>query len=243
MPATRWVMVQAMVPDNYPDIGLPGPQPPWPARPPGGPVDPGYSPPWAQVPPGGQGGGPVDPGYSPPWAQVPPGMWPGPHPSHPIMLPGMPGWGLVPVRPGWPVVPGWPGGSLPGGGAGWPGGPPYPDQGLPGPQPPFPGQPPLVIWGPGDPRPTLPIAGWDPGTGTWPGNPGGPNIPPPITATDPLPLPPPPSTGGVSRVIYEALPTGYPAGWYYLTPVGQTGTQPPTQPAPTGTSPTTAPKK
>lgn len=28
--------------------------------------------------------------------------------------------------------------------------------------------PPLVIWGPGDPRPTLPIAGWDPGTGTWP---------------------------------------------------------------------------
>lgn len=28
--------------------------------------------------------------------------------------------------------------------------------------------PPLVIWGPGDPRPTLPIAGWDPGSGTWP---------------------------------------------------------------------------
>ena len=25
--------------------------------------------------------------------------------------------------------------------------------------------PPLVIWGPGDPRPTLPIAGWNPGTG------------------------------------------------------------------------------
>lgn len=23
----------------------------------------------------------------------PPGIWPGPHPSHPIMLPGMPGWG------------------------------------------------------------------------------------------------------------------------------------------------------
>lgn len=22
----------------------------------------------------------------------PPGIWPGPHPSHPIMLPGMPGW-------------------------------------------------------------------------------------------------------------------------------------------------------
>jgi hypothetical protein len=28
--------------------------------------------------------------------------------------------------------------------------------------------PPLVIWGPGDPRPTLPIAGWDPGSGTFP---------------------------------------------------------------------------
>ncbi len=26
----------------------------------------------------------------------------------------------------------------------------------------------LVIWGPGDPRPTLPIAGWNPGTGAWP---------------------------------------------------------------------------
>ncbi len=28
--------------------------------------------------------------------------------------------------------------------------------------------PPLGIWGPTDPRPTLPIAGWDPGSGTWP---------------------------------------------------------------------------
>lgn len=28
--------------------------------------------------------------------------------------------------------------------------------------------PPLVIWGPGDPRPTLPIAGWKPGSGTFP---------------------------------------------------------------------------
>ena len=28
--------------------------------------------------------------------------------------------------------------------------------------------PPLVIWGPGDPRPTLPIAGWNPGSGNWP---------------------------------------------------------------------------
>ena len=31
--------------------------------------------------------------------------------------------------------------------------------------------PPLVIWGPGDPRPTLPIAGWNPGTGQWPDQP------------------------------------------------------------------------
>jgi hypothetical protein len=31
-----------------------------------------------------------------------------------------------------------------------------------------PTEPPLVIWGPGDPRPTLPIAGWDPGSGAWP---------------------------------------------------------------------------
>ena len=31
--------------------------------------------------------------------------------------------------------------------------------------------PPLVIWGPGDPRPTLPIAGWNPGTGAWPDTP------------------------------------------------------------------------
>ena len=31
-----------------------------------------------------------------------------------------------------------------------------------------PAQPPLGIWGPTDPRPTQPIAGWNPGTGTWP---------------------------------------------------------------------------
>jgi hypothetical protein len=38
--------------------------------------------------------------------------------------------------------------------------------------------PPLVIWGPGDPRPTLPIAGWEPGTGTWPLPPG--EVEPPL---------------------------------------------------------------
>src|SRR6186997_1843677 len=55
-----------------------------PVQPPTGPVDPGYSPPWAQVPGGG--------GF-------PPVIWPRPHPSHPIMLPGMPGWGSGGVRP------------------------------------------------------------------------------------------------------------------------------------------------
>ena len=34
-------------------------------------------------------------------------------------------------------------------------------------------QPPLGFWGPNDPRPTNPIAGWNPGTGTWP------DVPPP----------------------------------------------------------------
>ncbi len=54
-----------------------------------------------------------------------------------------------------------------------------PDDTVPGrPQP----QPPLGIWGPTDPRPTLPIAGWNPGTGTWPGatgpsGPTGPGLP------------------------------------------------------------------
>lgn len=82
----------------------PGYSPPWAqVRPP---VDPGYSPPWAQVPPGSGPGGPVDPGYSPPWAQVPvdpgygidigSGYRPPLRPTHPIMLPGMPGWGLPP---------------------------------------------------------------------------------------------------------------------------------------------------
>jgi hypothetical protein len=38
-----------------------------------------------------------------------------------------------------------------------------------------PPQPPLGIWGPTDPRPTLPIAGWNPGTGNFP-----PWSPPPV---------------------------------------------------------------
>lgn len=72
------------------------------------------------TPPIVQPPGPVDPGYSPPWAQVPEPPDPNaPHPSHPIMLPGMPGWGqggpgwnpvpshpiMLPGMPGWPTDP------------------------------------------------------------------------------------------------------------------------------------------
>jgi hypothetical protein len=57
-------------------------------------------------------------------------------------------------------------------------------------------QPPLGIWGPGDPRPTLPIAGWDPGTGTWPK--------PPITPVPPdVTIPPP---GSPPQIIPGAQP-------------------------------------
>ncbi len=55
------------------------------------------------------------------------------------------------------------------------------------PPPDKPQAPPLVIWGPGDPRPTLPIAGWNPGTGAWPDNPKPPTTPPPEINTDPMP--------------------------------------------------------
>jgi hypothetical protein len=56
----------------------------------------------------------------------------------------------------------------------------------PVPPPDKPPAPPLVIWGPGYPRPTLPIAGWNPGTGTWPDRPP-PTTPPPEINTDPMP--------------------------------------------------------
>jgi hypothetical protein len=55
--------------------GSPPPRPHPGPRPPSGPVDPGY----------GYPERPVDPGYGIPETGVP-------HPSHPIMLPGMPGW-------------------------------------------------------------------------------------------------------------------------------------------------------
>jgi hypothetical protein len=48
-----------------------------------------------------------------------------------------------------------------------------PQRPTPGPTPP--GLP-DGIWGPSDPRPTLPIAGWDPGTGNFPGGPGQPPL-------------------------------------------------------------------
>jgi hypothetical protein len=102
-----WFLVQgiAMSDAPRPDNTLPGPQPPWPSRPPIGPVDPGYSPPWAQVPGGGGGGGPVDPGYSPPWAQVPPGG--PPRPGHDLPL--FPShWPVVPPGGAWPSPPGQP---------------------------------------------------------------------------------------------------------------------------------------
>jgi hypothetical protein len=67
-----------------------------------------------------------------------------------------------------------------------PGVPPRP---TPGPTPPD-----LGIWGPGDPRPTLPIAGWDPGTGTWPKPPRPPGDGRPEGAQIALVVPLPPGT-------------------------------------------------
>jgi len=84
----------------------------------------------------GIGGGPILP------PEGPPSVWPGPNPSHPIMLPGMPGWGS-----GGPVDPGY---GVPGPG--------------PGPQPPSPGPgtPATVI--PLPPSDTPPPAGIAPGS-------------------------------------------------------------------------------
>jgi hypothetical protein len=97
-----------------------------------------------------------------------------------------------------------------------------------------PTEPPLVIWGPGDPRPTLPIAGWDPGSGTWPDRP--PPVEPPLTIwgpNDPRPTVPiaeppwgwgnpppkpavPPASGW--KVMYGWTPT---TGWFvFAVPTG-----------------------
>lgn len=82
----------------------------------------------------------------------------------------------------------------------------------PGDPPPRPHpEPPLGIWGPTDPRPTLPIAGWDPGTGTWPkppqppggGSGGSVAIVKPAPPSDPPATPPEGSpTGTVQMVVW-----------------------------------------
>ena len=84
-----------------------------------------------------------------------------------------------------------------------------------GEQPPGEG-PPLVIWGPGDPRPTLPIAGWNPGTGAWPEPPDPPVVIPPdlVIGWDPMPSQPiaePPWGWGNLPPKPETPPTG--SGW------------------------------
>jgi hypothetical protein len=128
------------------------------------------------TPIGGDGGGtPQPPPYpSHPW--VPPQFPEGP----PVAgWPGVPGnWPSLPGSPRPPVQPPYP--SHPIAGGPWP---TFPIHYPPGTRPPWAGgpQPPIVvppnppdgIWGPGDPRPTLPIAGWNPGTGQFPEGPGG----------------------------------------------------------------------
>ena len=99
---------------GYPGNELPGVE---------GPVDPGY---------GISSDRPSNPIVLPP---DPPGVWPGPHPSHPIVIapPGTPP-GVIWPSPGRPVDPGY-GRPVapphPGGGP-MPGNPPRPDNALPG---------------------------------------------------------------------------------------------------------------
>ena len=97
---------------GYPDNSLPGVE---------GDVDPGY---------GISADRPSNPIVLPP---DPPGVWPGPRPSHPIVIapPGTPP-GVIWPTPGRPVDPGYgrPEGGHPGGGP-MPGNPPRPDNTLP----------------------------------------------------------------------------------------------------------------
>jgi hypothetical protein len=119
--------------------------------------------PMGEPPASGGGGtgiwGPTDPrptlpisGWNPGTGQFPPYQPPGggqpPVPSHPI-------YGNFPTPPIY-----YPPGTRP------------PGQGGPMPQPPI-SQLPDGTWGPGDPRPTLPISGWNPGTGEFPKPPEG----------------------------------------------------------------------
>jgi hypothetical protein len=188
--------------------------------------------PLGEMPPGTGGGGgegPVDPGYSPPWAT--PGPGPGPQPPLGI-------WGPNDPRPTPPIAQ--PPGGWGGGGGGGPVDPGYsppwarPQPPVdPGYSPPWaqvPGgggqpQPPLGIWGPGDPRPTLPIAGWNPGTGTWPTPPGGGSGTPPRPGF-PVQIPAPiedPNGGGT---WHWAFVPG--KGWgYAMVPPPASGTTPP----------------
>jgi hypothetical protein len=172
-------------------------------------------------PPVGPPSGPVDPGYG-----IPETGWN--RPTHPIMLPGMPGWG---VGPGSPTPPGY-----------WGPNDPRPTNPIAEPpwgfggRPPGAGQPPLGFWGPNDPRPTNPIAqppgGWGGGGGiVLPPLPPGvtpplpPGSKPPVTPIPPGEVPAHPATGvlnvylwipyvGVVGPIYvpiESVPPGAPA--------------------------------
>ena len=89
------------------------------------------------------------------------------YPSHPIMLPGMPGWGQRPPYPDQGLP-----GNQPYPDQGLPGNQPYPDQGLPGSQPrpdhglpPFPNHP--IVIPPTEPPPVQPPTDSDEGNWVW----------------------------------------------------------------------------
>jgi hypothetical protein len=88
-----------------------------------------------------------------------------------------------------------------------------------------PPQPPLGFWGPNDPRPTNPIAGWNPGTGTFPPfvppmpplviwGPGDPRPTLPIAGWDPGTgaFPKPPQPPGMPGQLPASNPDG---GWVW----------------------------
>ena len=184
--------------------------------------------------------GPVDPGYFPPGVGAPGS---GAHPSHPIMLPGMPGWGSG----GPPPVAGWPGG-LPGGGGfpgqGGPVDPGYfpPGVGGPGSRPVDPGY--GVDVGTGPVRPAHPIyippTGSPPPLGHWgPVDPGyGVDVDTgPVRPTHPIVLPPdlPPTTGEGGKITWKTAWTPQ-TGWIVIG-IPAEGTLVPT-PSSIGQSPT-----
>ena len=101
---------------------------------------------------------------------------------------------------------------------------PVPPKPEPGPEP----EPPLGIWGPTDPRPTHPIAGWNPGTGTWPevppalpGLPAGAKLayvaPPPAGAT------PPAESAPDAKWMLLVMEKGSPPTWGKINPYASTG--------------------